>query len=274
MELSITREDMGIRLVEERTRLGYSQANFAHQTEVTRETLRLNELGRSGISAEFLGRAAQLGVDVQYVITGVRSQKIEKNEEVSAQTIQGNNNNVIYGDKGVINSGTINNITTEKHITRTRAVVEPNEKHIGEETKRLLQDLVKQIVELEEQLKKSPKTFQAVWASLNKYCGVTTYHLIPIEKADKAETYLRKWIGRLSSAKSAPKKIGNEWRNKKYAYIKLNTKQLGLESWLKEHLQERYCVGSLTELSNDQLKKLYDAVSRRKSAKKLSNSDI
>ena len=43
MQLAITREDMGIRLVEERCRLGYSQANFAHQTEVSRETLRLNE---------------------------------------------------------------------------------------------------------------------------------------------------------------------------------------------------------------------------------------
>ena len=42
MQLAITREDMGIRLVEERCRLGYSQANFAHQTEVSRETLRLN----------------------------------------------------------------------------------------------------------------------------------------------------------------------------------------------------------------------------------------
>lgn len=53
MELAITREDMGIRLVEERSRLGYSQADFAHQTDVSRESLRLNEIGRTGISAEF-----------------------------------------------------------------------------------------------------------------------------------------------------------------------------------------------------------------------------
>ncbi|KYK76027.1 helix-turn-helix domain-containing protein, partial [Aggregatibacter actinomycetemcomitans] len=109
MQLAITREDMGIRLVEERSRLGYSQANFAHQTEVSRETLRLNELGKSGISAEFLGRAAQLGVDVQYVVTGIRSETEEnKSEKTSIQ-----NSNVIYGDKGIINSGTINNIKTE-----------------------------------------------------------------------------------------------------------------------------------------------------------------
>ncbi|OOH87935.1 transcriptional regulator [Pasteurellaceae bacterium 15-036681] len=263
MDFSITREDMGIRLIEERTRLGYSQANFAHQTEVNRETLRLNELGRSGISAEFLGRAAQLGVDVQYVITGVRSQTIEQSQQQS-QNIQGSSNNVIYGDKGIINSGTINNITTEKHITRTKAIVEPDSKHINEDMKRTLLDLVKEIVELEQDIKKSPKTFQAVWASLNKHCGVTTYKLIPIEKYEKAETYLRKWIGRLTSSKSAPKKIGNDWRKKKYSYIHTNVKQLNLESWLREHLQERYCVGSMTELSDDQLQKLYNTVASKK----------
>nr|WP_231087884.1 helix-turn-helix transcriptional regulator [[Haemophilus] ducreyi] len=121
MELAITREDMGIRLIEERTRLGYSQANFAHQTDISREALRLNELGRSGISAEFLGRAAQLGVDVQYVITGVRAQ-LDNTSTPTQQNVEGSNNNVIYGEKGIINSGTINNITTEKYTTKTKAV--------------------------------------------------------------------------------------------------------------------------------------------------------
>lgn len=261
MELAITREDMGIRLIEERTRLGYSQANFAHQTDISREALRLNELGRSGISAEFLGRAAQLGVDVQYVITGVRAQ-LDNTSTPTQQNVEGSNNNVIYGEKGIINSGTINNITTEKYTTKTKAVVSPDERHISEETARRLQDLVKEIVELEQKVKAKPKTFQAVWASLNKHCGVTTYRLIPIENAEKAVSYLRKWIGRLSSSKSAPKKVGNEWRSKKYAYIKINTK--GLESWLKEHLQTKYSVGSITELSDDQLDKVYRSVSNKK----------
>ena len=259
MQLAITREDMGIRLVEERSRLGYSQANFAHQTEVSRETLRLNELGKSGISAEFLGRAAQLGVDVQYVITGIRSETEEnKSQKTSIQ-----NSNVIYGDKGIINSGTINNIKTEKYTTRTKAVVEPSEIHISEDTARRLQDLVKEIVELEQKLKKNQKPFQAVWASLNKYCGVVTYRLIPVEKTDKAITYLRKWIGRLSSSKLAPKKVGNEWRSKKYAYIKLNTKGV-LEDWLRDHLFQKYDVESITELDDEQLQKVYQSVASKK----------
>ncbi|QGM80696.1 ORF6C domain-containing protein [Otariodibacter oris] len=265
MDMTITKEDMGIRLVEERTRLGYSQASFAHQTEINRETLRLNELGRSGMSAEFLGRAAQLGVDIQYVITGIRSiTHINKNKESGiSQNVDGNNNNVIYGEKGVIN-----NITTEKHVTRTKAIVEPDNKHINEEMARTLKDLVNEVVNLENELKKQPKTFQAVWASLNKHCGVTTYKLIPIEKYEKAENYLRKWIGRLNSSKSAPKKIGNDWRKRKYSYIHINVKKLDLELWLREYLQERYCVGSITELSNDQLDALYHNISSKLSSYK------
>ncbi|TYA49064.1 helix-turn-helix domain-containing protein [Aggregatibacter actinomycetemcomitans] len=259
MQLAITREDMGIRLVEERSRLGYSQANFAHQTEVSRETLRLNELGKSGISAEFLGRAAQLGVDVQYVVTGIRSETEEnKSEKTSIQ-----NSNVIYGDKGIINSGTINNIKTEKYTTKTKAVVQPTEIHISEHTARTLQDLVKEIVELEQKLKNNPKSFQAAWASLNKYCQVATYRLIPVEKTDKAITYLRKWIGRLSSSKSAPKKVGNEWRTKKYSYIKINTRGM-LENWLTEHLLQKYGVQSITQLNDLELQKVYQSVASKK----------
>lgn len=267
MDLAITREDMGIRLVEERTRLGYSQVNFAHQTEINRETLRLNELGRTGISAEFLGRAAQLGVDVQYVITGIRSKPKTELPSMTTQPIQnvqGNNNNVVYDNNGIINSGTINNVTTQKHITRTKAVIEPDDKHINETMARTLQNLVKEIVEAEKQIKKLPKSFQAVWSSLNRHCGVATYRQIPKEKYIKAEAYLRKWLGRLASAKSAPKKLGNQWRNKKYAYIHTNIKQFGLEQWLRSYIQDKYDAESLTELNDEQLQKVYLAVSGKK----------
>ncbi|QQF77339.1 ORF6C domain-containing protein [Histophilus somni] len=259
MELAITREDMGIRLVEERSRLGYSQADFAHQTDVSRESLRLNEIGRTGISAEFLGRAAQLGVDVQYVITGIRSKSTEETLAPSNNSsVTGDNNNVVYGN------GTINNIKTEKLVTKTKAAVEPNKTHINEKMARTLHDLVDEIVILEQKLKQKPKSYQAVWSTLNRHCKVTAYRLIPIDMYDKAELYLRKWIGRLSSAKSAPKKVGNEWRKKKYSYIHTNVKQMGIEPLLRAHLEERYAVGSLTELSDDQLDKVYRYIASKK----------
>lgn len=267
MKFEINREDMGTRLVEERARLGYSQADFAHQTEVSREALRLNEIGKSGISAEFLAKAAQLGLDVQYVVTGVRvhNQSESENQAISngVQSVSGSNNSVIYGT-GTINSGTINNVTTEKYITKTKAVVKPGDEHIDEAMARKLKDLVDEIVMLESKLKKNPKGFQAVWATLNRHCGVTTYKLIPKELYEKAESHLRKWIGRLTSAKSAPKKLTTDWRKKKYTFIKTNITKYGLENWEKQYLQDKYAVGSITELSNDQLEKFYHSVSHKK----------
>ncbi|EGF13985.1 MULTISPECIES: transcriptional regulator [Haemophilus] len=263
MELLITREDMGIRLIEERTRLGYSQANFAHQTDVSREALRLNEIGKSGISAEFLGRAAQLGVDVQYVIIGIRSannvdctDNVDK--AVNNSSVLGDNNNVVYG------SGTINNIKTEKVVTRTKATVEPDKTHINEKMARTLHDLVDEIVKLEKAVKQKPKSFQAVWSSLNRHCGVTAYRLIALQDYEKAELYLRKWVGRLNSSKSAPKKVGNQWRKTKYSYIHTNVKQMGIEPLLRQHLQEKYSAGSLTDLSDDQLTKVYQFIAGKK----------
>ncbi|NBH76223.1 ORF6C domain-containing protein [Rodentibacter pneumotropicus] len=264
MDLMITREDMGIRLIEERARLGYSQANFAHQTDVSREALRLNEIGKSGMSAEFLGRAAQLGVDVQYVITGIRSTNnvdcVEQKTDAATNnsSVIGDNNTVLYGN------GTINNIKTEKLVTKTKATVEPDKTHINEKMARKLHDLVDQVVTLEQQVKQKPKSYQAVWSGLNRHCGVTAYRLIPLELYDKAELYLRKWIGRLNSSKSAPKKIGNQWRKTKYSFIHTNVKQMGIESLLREHLEEKYAVGSLTELSDDQLVKVYNFISGKK----------
>jgi len=64
---------MAVRLIEERSKRGYSQSGFARQLGVSHEGVRLYEMGQRGISAEFLAKAATLGLDVQYILTGVRS---------------------------------------------------------------------------------------------------------------------------------------------------------------------------------------------------------
>ncbi|EFA27725.1 putative DNA-binding protein, partial [Haemophilus influenzae HK1212] len=120
------------------------------------------------------------------------------------------------------------------------------------------------IVKLEKAVKQKPKSFQAVWSSLNRHCGVTAYRLIALQDYEKAELYLRKWVGRLNSSKSAPKKVGNQWRKTKYSYIHTNVKQMGIEPLLRQHLQEKYSAGSLTDLSDDQLTKVYQFIAGKK----------
>ncbi|WP_434777653.1 helix-turn-helix domain-containing protein [Neisseria sp. Ec49-e6-T10] len=260
------RADIAIRLIEERSRLGYSQADFANKNNISREGLRLYESGQRGLPAEFLVTASELGLDVQYVLIGVRSKNLPCND--NQQTTQ-EIGNKIGGNvtNSVITSGsgnTINQINTDKHITKTIAKVEPNETHISEKMASTLQELVKEIVALENLLKKQPKTYQAVWSSLNRHCKVSQYRLIALSDYTKAEKYLRTWIGRLSSMKTAPK-IDDEWRKRKYAYIKINTKHK--EEWLKNLLITKYGVTSITELNDTNLQKVYNSVSTQKQKK-------
>jgi transcriptional regulator with XRE-family HTH domain len=61
------------RLREERERIGQGQAEMAAATGVKPRTYQDWERGIATVSAEFLSLAATLGIDVRYVITGVRA---------------------------------------------------------------------------------------------------------------------------------------------------------------------------------------------------------
>lgn len=81
------------------------------------------------------------------------SDSSDKTAPTTEKNISGNNDSVIYGDKGFINSGIINNITTEKYTTKIKVNIEYDDYHISEMMARKLQVLVKEIVELEEKVK-------------------------------------------------------------------------------------------------------------------------
>ncbi|EOF4357771.1 ORF6C domain-containing protein [Pseudomonas aeruginosa] len=258
----IDRADIAIRLVEERTRTGFTQADFARQLEISREGLRLYELGQRGLSAEFLAQAAALGVDVQYVLTGVPSANRAEAVQAAQPQVnvsQGGNASVVQ----VAQAGsTIHLVNTQNHVTHTKAEVKPGDQHITEAQAAKLTELVRQIVELETQLKKAPKSFRSVWAALNAHCGVTRYLLIALDDFPKAEKYLRQWIGRLNSMASAPVADNETWRKRRYSYIKINTKDDS--DWLAAYLKKTFKVTSLTELSDEQLDRTYRAVAARK----------
>lgn len=256
----IDRADIATRLVEERARIGYSQADFARALGVSRETVRRYEIAATTISAEFLAEAVSLGMDVQYILVGVRSQNMERAEQAATQDAPKYQAQTI----SVSENGDVINTHTYKKITK--AEVKPGDEHISEWQASRLKKLVDEVVETEERVKNKPASHRSVWSALNHHCGVTTYRLIPEEKFVTAEKYLRQRIGRLNASTRAVKSDGAAWRQKKYAYIKINTK--GDEEWLNAHLKRHYQVESLTELDNNQLEKLYRSVSSRKSRRK------
>lgn len=78
----LLRVDLALRLVEERKRLGFSQNNFANLLGTTRESIRRYEIGFREMRAEFLANAMTLGVDGQYVLSGVRSANMDEVLEI------------------------------------------------------------------------------------------------------------------------------------------------------------------------------------------------
>jgi len=256
--------DVGERFSEERQRLGYNQASFSRLLQINRMTLINIESGKSEFKVGLLIAAAAAGMDVQYVLTGIRSPNTSKVSETigfDRQVIQGD----INGGIGNVASGAnVHYINTTKHITRTKAEVKPGVEHITEHQKVVLKELVEQVVQTEANLKRNPKTYQSVWASLNKHCGVTTYKLIRCEDFEKARKFLNMWLGRLNSSKSAPLQNSDEWRKKKISYIKLNTQSPEDEAAMRAYIKRNFSVTSITELANDELERTYRYVAGRK----------
>ena len=270
------RIDIALNLIDERERLGYSRNNFATQVNMTNESLRLYEIGKTNMSADFLAAAAQLGVDVQFVLTGVRSQNlhmisekfenelnqhlnenngVQFNAEVSGSPVIGNNNTV-----NQVN-GTQNNITTQKHVTKTVVEISTDsDKYVNEAEKANLLKLVNQIVLKEQEVKRKPKTHKAVWSSLNSFCGVTTYKLIAKEDYVKAEGFLRKWLGNLSNMPSSKRNNPTAHRNQQYREIHVKIGELNLETWYRDTLKRKFNVDSATELDDVELAELVKSV--------------
>jgi transcriptional regulator with XRE-family HTH domain len=65
--------EIGNRLRSERERLGLNQEDFAERGQVRRNTQSNYEKGDRSPDANYLAAIAAMGVDVQYVITGVRA---------------------------------------------------------------------------------------------------------------------------------------------------------------------------------------------------------
>ena len=147
-------------------------------------------------------------------------------------------------------------------IEKTIAEVRPGDEHISDEQAAALHTLVDKVVEVEQRLKAKPRGHRAVWGALNSHCGVPAYRLIRTGDFTKAQSYLHQWIGRLDSMPSAPVKDGDAWRKRKYAYIKINSKDD--PQAVDRYVARNYKASSLTELDNAQLEQVYRYVASRK----------
>ncbi|AUZ46874.1 helix-turn-helix domain-containing protein [Pseudomonas orientalis] len=72
--------EIGTRLKEERVRLKYSQKDFAAIGGVKANAQYKYEQGRRSPSALYLSQLADIGIDVQYVVTGRHSRGSDQSE--------------------------------------------------------------------------------------------------------------------------------------------------------------------------------------------------
>lgn len=247
----------------ERERLGFSQSDFANKIGMSREGLRKNENGETALKADTLAIAAELGLDIQYVVSGIRSNNLADVEQkvgahINIQT--GGSANVIQNAQ---TGSTINMVSTQNHITRTVVKSDPDDRHISVKQQAIIQHLVNDIVEMEQLVKREPKTHRAVWSTLNRKFKVSSYKLILSEDFSAAEKYLRQWIGRLNNTKTAAIADNDKHRNRRYAFIHTNL-SLVTEEWFRNYLKKNFDASSMKELSDTNLEKAYQAVSRKK----------
>ena len=118
-----------------------------------------------------------------------------------------------------------------------------------------LTERVKEWVKLHGEIKKTPKTMGAAWASLNRAMGVNSYHELTPQKLPAAIKWLQKQTAILLAMKSAPVKIGN-FRALVIKAIKAKCRELGDMHYYVPHLVKTYGVESLTQLSDKQLQEV------------------
>lgn len=174
--------------------------------------------------------------------------------------IVGSNNTVVYGN--------FSQKTVAPERPRVVVQVSPGIDYISPAQKAALKRRVNEIVETEGKLKQKPKRHATVWAALNRHCKVTTYAEISADDYEKARSYLDQWLGRLNSARSAPVKNGDAWRQRKYRYIQVNAKSDEDRGALDSYLDRKFGATSLSELDNNELETVYRYVAGRKSRQK------
>lgn len=223
--------------------LGDTQEGLAGRLGITRASLQGYLKGENLPGIDVLLKMAELG--------GLSLDELVKTDNPKTHIII--NNSHIAGRDQYIN-------TTIKRISQYK----PGPADITADQSNRLKELVNEVVELEEKVKKKPKTYGAIWNALNRKMSATYYREIKRAQFEEAEMYLMQWVGRLK--KGLKRTDEEEWRKKTQAAVFAAARnQMG---WTKESLDayilERYGKESIRDLSKKELQQLYNVIFSKK----------
>lgn len=164
---------------------------------------------------------------------------------------------------GQVIGGDVNNYTVAKP-PRPRVVVTPGDGVVTDAQKAQISALRVEWVTLHNGIKRRPLTDAAAWIKINARAGVTSYHLIPLERFDEVVAYIRREMAMLRTMPSAPSK-DDTWRTKRIAAIKARCKnQLGDPDAYKPYIKKKFGVESLADLATDELQSTYTYIMAKK----------
>ncbi|MBP8699721.1 MAG: helix-turn-helix transcriptional regulator [Syntrophorhabdaceae bacterium] len=173
---------------------------------------------------------------------------------------------VNIGEKATVGGGVVYGDVYQNTVVKKihKYTYEPGD--LTEEQASKVQQLINDIVELENIIKKNAKTHAAVYASIRRRFKVGYYRKIGEHNFEKLIAYLEKWKGRLKSAKSFSKKAPDKYKKDRYSAIFAIAKnELG---WTKtdidHYIYEKYNVSSIKNLDKNQLENLYQTMNRIK----------
>lgn len=138
-----------------------------------------------------------------------------------------------------------------------KVVVKTGDGVLDAAQKAALKKIVDEIVDLEKLLRRSPRSFGAVWGALNRSLKVNSYAEIPAEAFPLAERRLQQEAARLRAMKTAVKKVPDQAAKRRGA-IHARAKEFpDGDQRRRAYMMKKFGVSSMTELGPLQLEMLY-----------------
>ncbi|HBS7138336.1 TPA: hypothetical protein ACGQTK_002964 [Klebsiella quasipneumoniae] len=192
-------------------------------------------------------------LEIAKIITDDTGNDPPENNDKSTIYINGSGN--VVGQGNFVNHGVVNINKTARRTVNVKTgdgVVNATQKH-------QIKSLLYEWVDTHNSIKKAQISYGLAWSKLNSFLKVNSYHEIASGDFDKAIKYIRQKLGELRNMASAPKKVSN-WRAQTIKSIQARCSERGWQEWRKTYMSKTFMKSSMTELTDEELQKLYQTI--------------
>lgn len=184
---------------------------------------------------------------------GPKKQKAKASRPKRQATTYSNADFVVRGNGNIVANKV--NVSHGPQIVRPK--ITPGDAHITPQQALTLKELVESLVTVGGAVKRNKPTYASVYGALNKKMGAAQYQLILRDRYPEALAFLTAWRGRMLSMKSAPTKMGADFRNLALRFIHARCREFpNGEARREAYMMRTFGSASLSTLSDADLKRL------------------